>query len=78
MLVVDCSEATQIARVQQRPAWSADAARRVITSQASRVARRAVADAVIFNDGLSRAALDVEVRTLWAQWRALAPMPVEQ
>lgn len=78
VLVIDCSQATQIARVVQRPGWSADAARRVIASQASRAARRATADAVIFNDGLSRAALDAEVRALWAQWRALAPWPVEQ
>jgi dephospho-CoA kinase len=78
VLVVDCSEATQIDRVVQRPGWSRDAARRVIASQASRAARRAIADAVIFNEGLSLDALDAAVRTLWQLWHSLAATPVEQ
>jgi dephospho-CoA kinase len=78
VLVVDCSEATQVARVLQRHGWSADTVWRVIASQAPRAARRAIADAVIFNDGLSREALAAEVQALWAEWRALLPHPVEQ
>jgi dephospho-CoA kinase len=68
VLVVDCPEPTQIERVQQRPGWTEDAARRVIQQQASRAERRAIADAVIFNHGLTLAALAGEVETLWALW----------
>jgi dephospho-CoA kinase len=63
--VVDCLEATQISRVMQRPGWSEDAARRVIAQQATRAARRAIADAVIFNDALGLDALRSQVQTLW-------------
>ena len=69
VLVVDCSAATQIERVAQRPGWTRDAAARVINSQASRSARRAIADAVIFNDGIDTAALDVAVAALWNLWQ---------
>jgi dephospho-CoA kinase len=68
VLVVDCSQATQIQRVAARAGWSEDAARRVMATQASRAARRAIADAVLFNDGLSVDALRLQVRTLWAVW----------
>ena len=68
LLVVDCREATQIERVMQRSGWSEDAVRRVIAQQAPRAARRAIADAVIFNDGLDIEALSGEVRWLWALW----------
>jgi dephospho-CoA kinase len=78
VLVADCSETTQFDRVIQRPGWSRDAAQRVIASQADRRARRAIADAVIFNDGLTLEALAVEVRALWALWQPAAPTPVEQ
>jgi dephospho-CoA kinase len=63
--VVDCDEAVQIERVAARPGWSETAARSVIAQQASRSARRAVADAVISNDGCSLAELDEQVRQLW-------------
>jgi dephospho-CoA kinase len=68
VLVVDCSQATQIQRVAARAGWSEDAARRVMATQAPRAARRAIADAVLFNDGLSIDALRQQVRTLWAVW----------
>jgi dephospho-CoA kinase len=42
--------------------------RRVIALQASREQRRALADAVVFNDGLTPAALADEVARLWACW----------
>ena len=70
VLVVDCSEETQRQRVLQRSGWSEDTVRRVIAQQASRAQRRAIADAVIFNDGLSLEALGQEVRALWARWSA--------
>lgn len=70
VLVVDCSEATQVARVTQRSGWPADAVQAVIGQQASRAARRAAADAVIFNDGLSLAELAAQTRSLWTSWTA--------
>jgi dephospho-CoA kinase len=68
VLVIDCTEATQIERVAQRPGWSEPAARRVIAQQATRAQRRAIADAVIFNGRASLNALEAEVRALWALW----------
>jgi dephospho-CoA kinase len=68
VLVVDCCEATQIQRVATRVGWSEDAARRVMATQAPRAARRAIADAVLFNDGLSIDALRLQVCALWAVW----------
>ena len=63
--LVDCDEAVQIARVAARPGWSEEAARAVIAQQASRAARRAAADAVIHNEGISLAELAAEVHSLW-------------
>jgi dephospho-CoA kinase len=68
VLVVDASEATQVSRVIARNGWSAEAVQAVIAQQASREARRAAADAVIFNEGLGLAQLDAEVDALWLQW----------
>lgn len=53
VLVVDCSEATQVARVMARNGWTPEAVHKVIAGQATRAARRAAADACIFNDGVS-------------------------
>ena len=71
VLVVDCSEASQISRVlarQSQPGmhghWSLDAVQKVIASQASRVQRRAAADACIFNEQLTLDALGEVVRQL--------------
>ena len=72
VLVVDCSQATQVARVTQRSGWTAEAVERAIAHQATRAQRRAIADAVIFNDGLPLAGLEAAVDTLWAGWRAAA------
>jgi dephospho-CoA kinase len=63
--VVDCDEAVQIARVAARPGWSEAAARAVMAQQASRAARRAAADVVIHNQGISLAELAAEVHSLW-------------
>jgi dephospho-CoA kinase len=71
VLVVDCAESTQVQRVMQRSGWSEEQVRRVIAQQSPRAARRAIADAVIFNDGLSPRALEDEVRALWSLWSAL-------
>ncbi len=69
ILVVDCSAATQVQRVMARSGWSDEQVRRVIAAQASRERRRAMADAVIFNDGISPEAVADEVARLWALWR---------
>ena len=68
VLVVDCGEDTQAKRVAQRPGWTAEAARRVMAQQTPRAARRAMADAVIFNEGLSLEQLEAEVCGVWAHW----------
>lgn len=68
ILVVDCSEETQVSRVMNRSGWSEAQVRRVIAGQASREARRAIADAVIHNDGIAPEALANEVAALWACW----------
>jgi len=68
VVVVDCAEATQVARVVERSGWDAEAVERTIAQQASRAQRRAIADAVIVNEALSLAQLDAEVDSLWAAW----------
>ena len=68
VLVVDCSHATQIARVTQRSGWSADMVQAVIAQQASREKRRACADAVIHNEGIGLAQLTHDVTELWKHW----------
>jgi dephospho-CoA kinase len=50
VLVVDCSEATQIARVRQRSGHSEETVRKIMASQAGRADRLAQADDVIVND----------------------------
>jgi len=68
VLVVDCSAQTQEARVVLRPGWTEAAAQGVISQQATRSSRRAIADAVIHNDGIGLAELAQSVNTLWALW----------
>jgi dephospho-CoA kinase len=67
--VVDCSEATQVERVVQRSGWNAEQVRRVIAQQTPRAARRAIADAVIDNDGPRTVQqLQIAAHALWALW----------
>lgn len=68
VLVVDASEPTQVARVVARSAWTPEMVRAVIAQQTGRAARRAAADALIFNDGTSLGELDGAVRSLWERW----------
>ena len=65
IVVVDCPEQTQIERVMQRSGWQRGAVQRVIEQQATRQARLAIADAVIFNHGKDLATLEAEVKSLW-------------
>lgn len=50
VLVVDCSEETQISRVMRRNGWTREMVERVIAGQATRSQRLAAADACINND----------------------------
>ena len=68
VLVVDCSEETQRARVVQRAGWTDTMVRAVIAQQAPRARRLAAADAVIRNDGLTLVQLETEVAALWNHW----------
>lgn len=65
VLVVDCEEASQISRVVSREnannSWTQEVVAKVIAQQASRAQRRAAADWVIYNDGLSLDALATQV-----------------
>lgn len=70
VLVVDCRESTQVERVMSRSGWTREAVQAVLAQQASRHARRAGADAVIYNDGLTLEELHSEVRALWEGWCA--------
>lgn len=68
VLVVDCTESTQVARVAARSGLSPDAVLAIIAQQASRQRRRACADAVIHNDALSLQDLAQHVTALWRLW----------
>jgi dephospho-CoA kinase len=70
VVVVDCTAETQVARVMQRSGWTADAVTGAIAHQATRTQRRAIADAVIVNEGLTLAQLEAEVDLLWTAWAA--------
>lgn len=68
VLVVDCSEATQIARVMARElgrsGWTREVVEKIIDGQASRAQRLGAADICIYNDGLSLEALGLQVAQL--------------
>jgi dephospho-CoA kinase len=66
VLVIDCSEHTQLARVLQRPGIDTATASAILAVQSSRAARLAAADDVLFNE----APLDV-VEPRIAQLHAL-------
>jgi dephospho-CoA kinase len=68
VLVVDCREATQLERVVARSGWTPQAVQAVIDSQATRSRRRACADAVIFNDGITPDQLGAALRSVWREW----------
>jgi len=68
VLVVDCAVETQIARVLRRPGWTRERVEGALAAQTSRQARRAAADAVILNEGLTLDALRSEVLALAARW----------
>ncbi|MDK9704243.1 MAG: dephospho-CoA kinase [Sulfuritalea sp.] len=69
--VVDCAEATQIARVMRRNGLAREEIERILAAQASRAERLAAADDVIDNDG-ELAALPPQVERLHVNYLALA------
>ncbi len=71
VLVVDCPEALQVARVRQRSGLPEGEIRRIIASQIQREKRLAAADDVIDNSG-SIAALQQQVRKLHENYLAYA------
>ena len=66
--VVDCSEETQVQRVMARAGWPQEQVHQVIVQQAARPVRRAIADAVLHNDGLSLDQLQQQATALWRHW----------
>lgn len=69
VIVVDCREETQISRVQQRSGLTREAVLSIIAAQASRTIKRAAADWIIYNDGLSLLDLQTKARELAKQFR---------
>jgi len=70
VLVVDCPEALQIARVRQRSGFPEGEVRRIVASQIRRQRRLAAADDVIDNSG-PIAAMQQQVRQLHKKYLAL-------
>jgi dephospho-CoA kinase len=75
VLVVDCDEDTQVERLMARDGETAEQARRILATQASRAERLAIADDVIVNDG-DLAATRQEVIRLDQAYRRLAASQV--
>lgn len=70
VLVVDCLEETQVERVMARSGWPRATVEAVLAQQATRAARRACADAVLFNDAIPAVELAAEVGSLWQRWNS--------
>ena len=73
VLVIDCSEDTQIARVQARNGWPRAQILAVIQAQATRAQRQAAADWLILNEGLGLDAFEAAVAQLARQWGLPTP-----
>jgi dephospho-CoA kinase len=71
VLVVDCSEALQIRRLQARDGATLEQARQILAAQATREARLALANDVIVNEGDLGAVRD-QVASLHANYLKLA------
>ena len=69
LCVVDCDEATQIARVQARSGIPTDTIRRILDAQATRAQRLAVADDIIVNSASTTVEeLEKQVLVLHEGW----------
>ena len=67
VIVVDCEEETQVARVMQRNKLSAAEVRQIMANQASRERRLAAADMVVFNNSDQLADLQQQAQTMCLQ-----------
>ena len=74
VLVVDCDENLQVARVIQRSGLTDDAVRAIMATQVSRTERLRHADDIVHNDG-DLAALRSAVEALHRKYRDLAAKP---
>ena len=74
VLVVDCPEGVQIARVKARSGLSHDEIKAILAAQAGRAERLAVADDIIVNTATPEA-LRAEVAALHQRYLALAAAP---
>jgi dephospho-CoA kinase len=74
VLVVDCPEGVQIARVMARSGLARDEVNAILVAQASRAERLAAADDVIVNTA-SPEALHSQVATLHQRYLAFSTMP---
>jgi len=72
VLVIECSEDTQIKRVQARSQLSPEQTLSIIRTQASPQARRELADWIVLNDGLSLSELEEKVRSVFGEAMDLA------
>jgi dephospho-CoA kinase len=68
ILVVDCLESTQIARVTVRNGLDATNVKKILAAQATREDRLSAADLVLFNDGITLDALAKHVQEIGAQF----------
>ena len=71
VLVVDCPEDVQLARVRERSGLAEEEVRRIIAAQATRAMRKAAADDLIDNSG-DLEALFTQVRALHRRYLQLA------
>jgi dephospho-CoA kinase len=71
VLVVDCDEAVQVARVMARSGLSVKELQAIMSAQATRTERRALADDLVLNDG-GREALIPQVEMLHRRYLELA------
>ena len=71
ILVIDCTEETQVERVLERSQLSAEQTMKIIRAQASREDRCALADWVIFNDHISLLELKEKSKTIFEQAQTL-------
>ena len=69
IIVIDCSEMTQIARVVKRNGLSPTSVEQIMASQAPRLHRLAAADCVVFNDDINLDQLAHEVREISHHFR---------
>jgi dephospho-CoA kinase len=71
ILVVDCLPATQIERVVARSRLAPADVERIIAAQATREQRRAIADWVLLNEGVSLAQLHQQIDALMNEFRSV-------